>query len=315
ADLERRGVITTAQQEQLVTAANDAAQRAREDARRAIEGLLSVEEERIIALRKIADLEKQGVITAEERIRLEAEANEKAEDRRLEESEDTIDGIKRAMRKMAEDAEDSADRAERALTGAFDAAGDSLKEMVRNGELDLERLGDALFDLLFELAAAEAQKAVIKPVLSFIGSTLGLVAADGAVMDHGMPVTAFRKGGVTTGPTFFPMANGQTGLMGEDGEEAIMPLKRTADGALGVRAVLPDMRGAGGGGATVIFAPNIKVEVAGGASGDAAADRKFGEQISEQITGALLEMVDERIVDQMRIGGIINPLGNRGFGG
>ncbi len=314
ADLERMGAITAEERARLVTAAEEAADRARADARRAVDGLVTAEEKRLAALRKISDLEKQGLITAEERLRLVAEAEKKAEDERLENSEETSDGIRRALRDMAEEAEDSADRAERALKGAFDAAGDSIEDMVKQGKVDLESLGEAVFDLLFEIAAAEAQKQIVKPVISFIGSALGLVAADGAVMDRGMPVTPFRKGGVTTGPTFFPMANGQAGLMGEDGEEAIMPLKRTPDGALGVRAVLPDMRGAGGGGVTVVFAPTIRVEVAGGGSGDAAAARKFGEQISEQITGALLEMVDERIVDQMRVGGIINPLGDRRFG-
>ena len=45
----------------------------------------------------------------------------------------------------------------------------------------------------------------------------------------------FAKGGVVTSPTVFPMRGG-TGLMGEAGPEAIMPLARGPDGQLGVRA-------------------------------------------------------------------------------
>ena len=45
----------------------------------------------------------------------------------------------------------------------------------------------------------------------------------------------FAKGGVVSQPTFFPM-RGATGLMGEAGPEAIMPLRRGADGRLGVAA-------------------------------------------------------------------------------
>jgi phage-related minor tail protein len=45
----------------------------------------------------------------------------------------------------------------------------------------------------------------------------------------------FAKGGVVSSPTTFPM-RGATGLMGEAGPEAIMPLSRTADGRLGVQA-------------------------------------------------------------------------------
>ena len=46
---------------------------------------------------------------------------------------------------------------------------------------------------------------------------------------------AFATGGVVDSPTLFPMANG-TGLMGEAGAEAIMPLKRQSNGDLGVQA-------------------------------------------------------------------------------
>ena len=48
-------------------------------------------------------------------------------------------------------------------------------------------------------------------------------------------MTAFARGGIVDRPTIFPMARG-AGLMGEAGPEAIMPLKRTSDGSLGVRA-------------------------------------------------------------------------------
>jgi hypothetical protein len=52
---------------------------------------------------------------------------------------------------------------------------------------------------------------------------------------------AFAKGGtftnsIVSNPTLFRFAQG-TGLMGEAGPEAIMPLTRTADGSLGIRAV------------------------------------------------------------------------------
>ena len=48
-------------------------------------------------------------------------------------------------------------------------------------------------------------------------------------------VMPFANGGVVSGPTYFPMRGG-TGLMGEAGAEAIMPLSRGADGKLGVQA-------------------------------------------------------------------------------
>ena len=59
--------------------------------------------------------------------------------------------------------------------------------------------------------------------------------ADGGVFQGGK-VQAFADGGVVNRPTFFPMSDGGTGLMGEAGAEAIMPLRRTKDGRLGVEA-------------------------------------------------------------------------------
>lgn len=58
--------------------------------------------------------------------------------------------------------------------------------------------------------------------------------AKGNVFQSGK-IQAFGSGGVFDSPTFFPMANGGVGLMGEAGPEAIMPLSRGADGKLGVR--------------------------------------------------------------------------------
>ena len=49
------------------------------------------------------------------------------------------------------------------------------------------------------------------------------------------PITPYALGGIVTKPTLFAFANG-TGLMGEAGPEAIMPLSRGPDGKLGVKA-------------------------------------------------------------------------------
>jgi hypothetical protein len=54
-------------------------------------------------------------------------------------------------------------------------------------------------------------------------------------------IQPFAMGGIVTKPTFFKYADGGTfnnGVMGEAGPEAIMPLKRGADGKLGVAARL-----------------------------------------------------------------------------
>lgn len=115
--------------------------------------------------------------------------------------------------------------------------------------------GRSLTDVLGSLADKmmnTAYSAAVNPVTNHFGGMLAdglnsavsgaMPFADGGSFSQGR-VMPFAKGGVVSSPTTFPMRGG-TGLMGEAGPEAIMPLARGADGRLGVR-------GAGGGSVTV----------------------------------------------------------------
>jgi len=88
------------------------------------------------------------------------------------------------------------------------------------------------------------------------GLAPGIRAANGAYFSNG--IAAFAAGGIVNRPTLFKFANGgttQTGLMGEAGPEAIMPLQRDGSGRLGVNAMglREAMAGGGmGGGAPVL---------------------------------------------------------------
>ena len=57
--------------------------------------------------------------------------------------------------------------------------------------------------------------------------------ASGGVLSGGLPIP-FASGGVISSPMQFPLGGGQTGLAGERGPEAIMPLSRGPDGKLGI---------------------------------------------------------------------------------
>jgi len=83
-------------------------------------------------------------------------------------------------------------------------------------------------------------------------------------------VTPFAKGGVVAAPTYFGSGGG-LGLMGEAGAEAILPLKRGPDGALGVA-------NEGGGGTRIVF--NVTAQ-------DAASFRKSEGQIAAMLTRAV----------------------------
>ena len=109
--------------------------------------------------------------------------------------------------------------------------------------LDGKSLSDTLQTLATNMVDT-AYSAAVTPVTSHLGGLVsdainaavsGLMPfANGAPFSQGR-VMPFAKGGVVSQATTFGMRGG-TGLMGEDGPEAIMPLARGADGRLGVKA-------------------------------------------------------------------------------
>ena len=119
---------------------------------------------------------------------------------------------------------------------------------------------------------------VVKKMVAAISG--GLPFADGGVISNGSQVQAYANGGVVGGPTTFAMSGGKTGLMGEAGPEAIMPLKRGANGKLGVQ-----MEG-GGGGTTIV--QNINVST--GVQQTVRAEiRQMMPQIADSAKGAVLD--------------------------
>lgn len=94
--------------------------------------------------------------------------------------------------------------------------------------------GKSFRSVLSDIAGAFADialKAAFKPLGSLVGGLVeNLFAATNAALGG---VTPFAKGGVIATPSYFPLGRG-TGLAGEAGPEAIMPLQRGADGRLGV---------------------------------------------------------------------------------
>ncbi len=108
-------------------------------------------------------------------------------------------------------------------------------------------LSDVMKSLVLSLSQT-ALSAALKPLSGLIGNLFA--NAKGNVFSGGS-VVPFANGGIVNSPTLFAM-NGGTGLMGEAGPEAIMPLARGADGSLGIR---------GGGGMNVtvnISTPDVQ---------------------------------------------------------
>lgn len=116
--------------------------------------------------------------------------------------------------------------------------------------------GKSLSDVFSSLALSlskMALQAAFKPLENGIGSALsgllsgsGAAFANGGVFQGGLP-TPFAEGGVIQSPIAFPLGGGQTGIAGERGAEAIVPLARGPDGRLGIAS------SGGGSGMNVTF--------------------------------------------------------------
>lgn len=112
-----------------------------------------------------------------------------------------------------------------------DKVGRKLTTVLKGAILHSKSLNTILSDIGLALSDI-ALSAALKPVgNAFSGLLTNLFTSTNPVPG----VKAFAKGGVVATPSFFPMGGGQTGLMGEAGAEAILPLSRGPDGRLGVR--------------------------------------------------------------------------------
>lgn len=159
---------------------------------------------------------------------------------------------------------------------AMDAQAQRLSRSLGSGlrtALDRAVFGGAKFSDIFRGVALDiagnAFNTALKPLTGgLVGALSGAMGfANGGAFSSGR-VRAFARGGIVDAPTVFPMRGG-TGLMGEAGPEAIMPLARGADGKLGVR---------GGGGVSVTV--NISTP-------DAAGFQRSQSQVSAMIARAV----------------------------
>lgn len=161
-----------------------------------------------------------------------------------------------------------------ALKSGFDALVNGTKDWAGS-------LREIAGNLLKSIADQLLQILVIAPIVKAIS---GIKFAKGGVFEGGA-ITPFAQGGVVTRPTVFPFANG-IGLMGEAGPEAIIPLKRGADGRLGV---------AGGGSSTTI---NVSVDAKGSS---VQGDSGKGNELARVVAAA----VQQELIKQRRPGGIL----------
>jgi hypothetical protein len=142
---------------------------------------------------------------------------------------------------------------------------------------------DAFKTMAREIIAELYRVLVVKKMVASISTAFGF--ADGGVFSGGSQVQAYADGGVVGSPTTFPMSGGKTGLMGEAGPEAIMPLKRGANGKLGVQME---------GGATTTVVQNFNFS----ANGDESV-----KKLIAQAAPKIADMTKSSLLNDRRRGG------------
>ena len=172
-----------------------------------------------------------------------------------------------------------------AVVGGLQGLEDQLTSFVTTGKANFKELASSI---LSDLARIAIRAAIIQPIVKALGSLFpGFKFADGGVFAQN-GIQKFAMGGVVNRPTIFPFANG-TGLLGEAGPEAIMPLQRGANGKLGVIA-------SGGGNTSVV----VNVDASGNSSvqGDQSQAKQLGVVVSAAVQAELIR--------QQRPGGLLS---------
>lgn len=218
-------------------------------------------------------------------------------------------GATRALTTYADFATNTALQVEQAMMHSFSAMEDSLVQFIMTGKLNFRSFANAV---LSDLARIAIRQGITGPLAGALAGGFGNLFGNGnftpgqGYMGGGgfawnANGNAFGPGGlekfanggaftnqIVSSPTLFKFANG-TGLMGEAGPEAIMPLKRDGRGRLGVHAT-------GGGG--VVNNVSISVDASGGqVQGNGPAANDLGRRIEAAIRGVL--------VNEKRPGGLL----------
>lgn len=232
---------------------------------------------------------------------------------------DWTNGFTKAVENAAADGRNFAKATETAVSGAFDSMGDALATFVTTGKLDFKSLATSIISDLAKIAARTAASQVLSSLFGVAASAFGGVSSGlGAATTSGFSeygqITTQAKGGgwnggkqffaqggaftnsIVSAATSFPMSGGKTGVMGEAGPEAIVPLARAADGSLGVRQI----GGSDSKGGVVVY-----VTITGDGATTETSDagyQGFGKEIGDYIDNRYrtLQEVD------LRSGGVLN---------
>jgi len=214
--------------------------------------------------------------------------------------------FKQGLREVFDEAMNVAEAVGEVGVNAVKDLGDAFADFVTTGKANFRDFANSVISDLARIFAKKALfqgLSLIPGVGNFLGLTGGaastqspdpltkdfLIAGKGAAFAKNK-IVPYAMGGIVNKPTLFQYANGGSGrfgLMGEAGAEAIMPLRRGANGKLGVEA-------SGGSMGNI----TVNVDAAGSSvEGDASQANQLGKAIGIA--------VQQELVKQKRPGGLL----------
>lgn len=240
---------------------------------------------------------------------------------------DWTSGATAAWENYLDSARDIAGQTKSLFGNAFSSMEDAIANFAVTGKLSFSDFTKSILSDLARIATRQASSALLSSLfgvgLSYFGggSGNGLAAGSAGAASSNLGasqagysssyfpqakggawldgVQMFANGGafsngIVSSPTAFGMAGGGTGVMGEAGPEAIVPLTRTSSGALGVRSI-------GGGGSTIqINAPVSVVTQDRSSEGMQLDQQALQQNLQKQMQAA----ADKAVADSWRAGGV-----------
>lgn len=225
-----------------------------------------------------------------------------------------IEATARAVGDLAQQEEDRSDTLQKVIEEQ--QFYNDLQKQTQDGILDVILEGESLADTMSSLAKAFARAALEAALFDdgalggdggggilggLIGSVFSRLGGTGTTEAVSATIPN-AKGNVFYQSATIPLARGSA-LLGEAGPEGVLPLKRMADGSLGVHA-----DGGAGGGMSVTYAPTFHIDANGGVKqssggGSAAGYEALMRNLDAEVRTKVLEVLGR----EMQNGGMLNP--------
>lgn len=234
-------------------------------------------------------------------------------------------GATSAWQNYLESARDVAVQTKSLFTNAFTSMEDAVVNFAMTGKLSFADFTKSILADMARIATRQASSALLGSLIGagasyfaggagsaasagstqagysgdLSGFTPGSIQADGGAWSSG--VQLFANGAAFTNsvvskPTAFGMAGGDIGIMGEAGEEAIMPLTRTAGGQLGVRAL-----SGGSSGSTISINAPVTVAIPDRSSEGMKLDQ---QALSQNLQTQMKAAAERAVAESWRAGGV-----------